>query len=74
MKDAKSTGNMQKHVETCWGDEVLDAADEVKDVGEVHTKIVKSIQRNRSIMAAFERKGKGKVTYSHHAHTKAETR
>jgi hypothetical protein len=74
MKDAKSTGNMHKHVKTCWGDEVLDAANEAKDVGEVRTKIVKSIQRSGSITAAFERKGKGKVTYNHRAHTKAETR
>jgi len=27
-----------------------------------------------SITTAFERKGKGKVTFSHHQHTKAQTR
>lgn len=73
-KDAKSTGNMRKHVRTCWGNEVLDAADEAKDVTEVRTKIVKSIIRNGSITTAFECKGNGKVTYSHRSHTKAETR
>ncbi|KAG1722400.1 uncharacterized protein EDB91DRAFT_1240224 [Suillus paluster] len=52
--DARSTGNMRKHVRSCWGDEVLKAADQAKD--------------------ANERKGKGKVTYSHHQHTRAETR
>jgi len=33
--DAHSTGNMQKHVHLCWGDEVLKAADDAKDANEV---------------------------------------
>jgi hypothetical protein len=40
MKDACSTSNMQKHVKTCWGKEVLDAANVAKDASEVRTKIV----------------------------------
>ena len=32
------------------------------------------IKRTGSITAAFERKGKGKITYSHRQHTKMETK
>jgi len=72
--DARSTGNMRKHVRSCWGDEVLKAADDAKDANEVRQKIVGSVLRNGSITASFERKGKGKVTYSHRQHTRAETK
>lgn len=72
--DARSTGNMRKHVCLCWGDEVLKAADEAKDANEVRQQIVGSFLRNGSITASFERKGKGKVTYSHRQHTRVETR
>ncbi|KAG2756744.1 hypothetical protein P692DRAFT_20714955, partial [Suillus brevipes Sb2] len=73
-KDARSTGNMRKHVKSCWGDDVLQAADQAKDAQEVRTKIVGGILRNGSITASFERKGKGKVTYSHRQHTRTETK
>ena len=72
--DAHSTGNMCKHVRSCWGADVLDAAGEAKNANEVQSKIVGSILRDGSITAAFEQKGKGKVTYSHRQHTHAETR
>ncbi|KIK71781.1 hypothetical protein PAXRUDRAFT_181890 [Paxillus rubicundulus Ve08.2h10] len=72
-KDARSTGNMRKHVKLCWGTEVLDAADNAKDASEVRTNIVGSIQQTGSIVAAFERKGKGKITYGHRQHTRTET-
>ncbi|KAG1851080.1 hypothetical protein DFJ58DRAFT_661789, partial [Suillus subalutaceus] len=65
--DARSTGNMRKHVRLCWGDEVLKAADSAKDANEVHNKIVGSILQNGSITASFERKGKGKITYAFRA-------
>ncbi|KAG1842422.1 hypothetical protein F4604DRAFT_1938803 [Suillus subluteus] len=42
-KDARSMGNMRKHVKICWGEEVLQAADEAKDATEVRTKIVASV-------------------------------
>lgn len=73
-KDARSTGNMRKHVKSCWGEDTLNAADSAKDANEVRTKIVGGILKNGSIMASFERKGKGKVTYSHRQHTHGETR
>jgi hypothetical protein len=65
---------MRKHVRSCWGADVLQAAGEAKNANEVRSKIVGSILRDGSITAAFERKGKGKVTYSHCQHTRAETR
>jgi hypothetical protein len=73
-KDARSTGNMRKHVRSCWGAAVLEAAGQAKDAREVREKIVKSVLRDGSITAAFERKGKGNITYSNRQHTKAETR
>jgi hypothetical protein len=62
-KDARSTGNMRKHLKSCWGDSVMSAA-----------KIVAGILRDGSITTPFERKGKGKVMYSHRQHTRAETK
>jgi len=34
-KDAQSTGNMHKHVKSCWGEDTLNAADDTKDANEV---------------------------------------
>ncbi|KIK77549.1 hypothetical protein PAXRUDRAFT_96815, partial [Paxillus rubicundulus Ve08.2h10] len=47
-KDARSTGNMRKHVKGCWGDEVLQAADSAVNADEVRSKIVGDILRNGS--------------------------
>ena len=41
--DACSTGNMRKHIKSCWGPEVLAATDDAKDANEVCTKIVGSV-------------------------------
>ena len=71
-KDSRSTGNMQRHAKICWGDEAIKAADEAKDVNEACKKVVGGILKTGSITAVFERKGKGKVTYSHRQHTKTE--
>ncbi|KAG2120772.1 uncharacterized protein F5147DRAFT_741689 [Suillus discolor] len=54
-------------------EDVLQAANQAKDANEVRKKIVSSFLRNGSITASFECKGKGKVTYSHRQHTRAET-
>ncbi|KAF8131085.1 hypothetical protein EV363DRAFT_1165668, partial [Boletus edulis] len=70
--DARSTSNMRKHVKGCWGTDALEAADSAKDVDEARTKIAGSILRDGSITAAFERKGKGKISYSHRQHTRVE--
>ncbi|KAF8869378.1 hypothetical protein BD779DRAFT_1614497 [Infundibulicybe gibba] len=62
--DAKSTSNMRKHAKSCWGLET--DANEVRDTA--------ASLKDGSITATFERIGKGKVTYSHQQHTKAETK
>jgi hypothetical protein len=72
--DAKSTGNLRKHAKKCWGDEVVASADKAKDVKEVRDTTVKGSLDSQSITAAFEQKGKGKVTYSHRQHTKTESK
>jgi len=73
--DRNSTGNLRKHARLCWGDEILGSADACGDLesarqGLDHAKMLK----DGSITAAFERKGKGKVMYSHCQHNKAQTR
>ena len=73
-KDSRSTGNMHRHVKSCWGNDVAQAADDAKDVQHMHKHVIEGILRNGSITEAFESKGKGKVTYSHRQHTHAETR
>ncbi|KIK94273.1 hypothetical protein PAXRUDRAFT_143266, partial [Paxillus rubicundulus Ve08.2h10] len=73
-KDARSTGNIRKHVKLCWGDETLEAVDTAKDVNKVRAKIVGGVLQNRTITAAFKRKGKGKVVYSHRLHIHAEAK
>ncbi|KAG1740006.1 hypothetical protein EDB19DRAFT_1580796, partial [Suillus lakei] len=73
-KDAKSTGNMRKHVKSCWGEAALQAAMELGNTAAARDGPIKSLLETRSIRTSFEWKGKGKVTYSHHQHTRAETR
>lgn len=72
-KDAGSTGNLRRHAKLCWGSEVVSAADDARNADEVRTKMCPGL-KDGSITAAFERKGKGKVTYSHHPHTRQETK
>jgi hypothetical protein len=73
--DASSTSNLRKHAKICWGDEVVKAADETKDLTRARAIVAKSGLGNASITAMFERaKGKGAVTYSHTLHTKTETK
>ena len=69
-KDKSSTGNLIKHIKTCWGNKVWAAASECQDASEAQNAIVKPFTKSGSITASFERKGKGAVTYSHHQHMK----
>lgn len=73
-KDARSTGNMRKHVKacSCWGDAAVTAADSAANADEVRTKIVGGILKNGSITEAFERKGKGKRTYPNRPLSRSE--
>jgi hypothetical protein len=54
--DARSTGNMRRHVASCWAKEALAACDSAADDKEVQNKIAPDILRNGSITATFERK------------------
>jgi hypothetical protein len=63
---------MRKHARKYWGDEVVTSADKVKNVKEVWDTTIKGSLDSQSITAAFERKGKGKVTYSHRQHMKTK--
>ncbi|KIL65171.1 hypothetical protein M378DRAFT_77253 [Amanita muscaria Koide BX008] len=71
--DAKSTSNMWRHARSCYGEDVVNEISEAKDI-KTARKGVKSYLANGTITAAFERKGKGKITYSHRPHTKSEIR
>ena len=73
-KDAGSTGNLCKHIKKCWGNEVMSTADMAKDADEVQSTIVPKFLKDESITAIFERKAKGRVTYSHHPYTRSETK
>ncbi|KAL6300118.1 hypothetical protein BKA93DRAFT_741171, partial [Sparassis latifolia] len=66
--DKGSTGNMRKHIKACWGEEALGAADQMKMAEEARPAVEKFTQSG-SIMASFERKGKGKVMYSSCQHS-----
>ena len=73
--DRNSTGNLRKHAQMCWGDEILHDADACHDLGSAREglKNVKK-QKDGSITVAFKRTGKGKVTFSHRQHDKTQTR
>ncbi|KAG1720835.1 hypothetical protein EDB19DRAFT_1898408 [Suillus lakei] len=70
--DAKSTSNMVKHIKSCWGNIAYEAAQEAKTAASACESIINNILKTGSITTLFERKGKGKVTYSHKQHTKME--
>ena len=70
--DAKSTGNLRKHAKICWGVETVAAADGTRNVNDAREALKKV--KDGSITEAFERVGKGKVTYSHRQHTTTQAR
>jgi hypothetical protein len=72
--DANSTGNMCRHVRKCWGEEPLNAVEAAENIGKARDMVVNALNETGSISAAFERQGKGVVTYSNRQHTRAETR
>jgi hypothetical protein len=65
---------MRKHVKKCWGEDVMHAADKVKNAEEARQGVVKGFVENGSISTAFKRQGKRSVTYSHRQHTRTETK
>ena len=58
----------------CWGDEVVDAADDTKDKNMTSAALQGLKTKNGSITAAFQQVGKGRAVYSHRQHTKIEAR
>jgi hypothetical protein len=58
----------------CWGEDVVKVADQAKTADEVQEITVRGALNVQSITAAFERKGKDRVTYSHRQHTKTKSR
>ena len=52
--DISSTSNLHKHAKICWGDDVVKAADETKDLMCVQAIVAKSRLGNASITAMFE--------------------
>jgi hypothetical protein len=75
--DRNSTSNMHKHAKNCWGEENVSKALEAKgelSINDVHESLAQAKLHNGSITAAFERNGKGSVTFSTRQHTYMETR
>ncbi|KAG1876579.1 hypothetical protein DFJ58DRAFT_649726, partial [Suillus subalutaceus] len=70
----KSTSNMRKHVKSCWGDAALQAAVDCGNTKAARDGPIKSLLETGSIKTSFDRKGKGKITYSHRQYTRAESR
>ncbi|KAK0438184.1 uncharacterized protein EV420DRAFT_1280157, partial [Desarmillaria tabescens] len=74
--DAGSTGALWHHIHKCWGDDVLAAADDAKDLKKsreiVGKELAKSKPKNGSIVMMLKRFGSKIVTYATHSHTKTE--
>ena len=71
--DASSTSNLRKHVISCWGEPAVKAVMDLANLSDAWEAVDK-LRVTGSITAAFERKGKGKITYSHRQHSKTETK
>ena len=74
--DSKSTSNLRRHAKVCWGEETIASATSNRVDMHAARRILKgtSLMRDGSITAAFDRTGKGTVTYSNRQLTKTETR
>jgi len=72
--DCSSTGNLIKHVKSCWGKAAYEAAMACQHAKDARESVIKPLTTTGTITAAFEQKGKGKVTYWHRQHTKKETK
>ena len=72
--DATSTSNLRRHAKACWGEEAVAAADGTRDVKTARSAIQNYKSLDGSITAAFQRLGRGTVTYSHRQFTKVEAR
>lgn len=62
------------HAINCWGRENVENSENASNIETAREALKGAELRDGSITAVFERTGKGKVSYSHRNHTKAETR
>ena len=69
-----STGNLIKHIKTCWGNAAYEATSDCQHANAACKNVVKPLTTMGTITMAFKRNGKGKVSYRHHQHTKTETK
>ncbi|KAF8326248.1 hypothetical protein F5887DRAFT_900191, partial [Amanita rubescens] len=72
--DPTSTGNMIKHVKSCWGEGPWGAASEYGNIPDARKHVVKPFLRQGTITAMFQRIGKGKLTFSTIQLTPTQTR
>lgn len=71
--DAMSTGNLRKHVKSCWGPEALDAADAFGHVKDARESVEK-LGRTGLLTEAFKCMPGSKKTYSTRQHTPMQSR
>ena len=75
--EQNSASNMHKHAKNCWGEEIVSKAFETKgelSIDDVQKNLGSAKLVDGSIMASFERKGKGAITtFSTRQHTYMET-
>ena len=69
---------MRKHAKHCWGEDIIKKADEAKDdltLDSIRESLAEAKKTpDGSIVAFFDRKGKGKVKYMMRQHTYEESR
>lgn len=61
--DLTSTGNMIKHVKSCWGEGPWTAASGYGNIPEAHKHVIKPFLQQGTITAMFQCIGKGKLTF-----------
>ena len=73
MGNTLSTGNLRKHIKSCWGREALQAADEKRSAMNAR-EVVKPYRRMQDIKVVFGNVGKKTITLSTREHTPSEAR
>jgi hypothetical protein len=58
----------------CWGADLVEQADEAKDIASIRQGLAKAKMMDGSITASFQRQGKGKIAYRIRQHTYKEAR
>lgn len=58
----------------CWGEDIVRQVTEAGNIESARQALKDAKLIDGSITAVFNRMGKGKITYSHRQHTKAEIR